>query len=327
MNHCLILLAIAMQSVGKVLYGTLLTGISTPLFVLMSILLTVCVFLSTTRFQLPRRGRGLLMIMNIWTAIGFTSIFFALKFLPPAMFAAIEIGISLLTAIALTSIQNNAWPRAGRVLACAGIILGCALLSWTEVAVTTGKTTGALVWIAIGATVATGVTSALSTTACKRLATMGWSAGATLAHRFYLTLVVACIWLTVDQPAMNVPDVESLAVVGMVGMVVILVPLLLLQIALRRTDELTLLICMAAQPILSFTFSIASPAYAWNTLTLLGVLTVSLFVGLDIYMRPSAGRAGAAKVAPAARDRVSTRPPAIPSSLPCAALPAAARMP
>jgi len=36
---------------------------------------------------------------------------------------------------------------------------------------------------------------------------------------------------------------------------------------------------MAAQPILSFALS---PAYNWSTMTLCGVLIVSLFVGLNI---------------------------------------------
>ncbi len=288
MSQGLTLLAIALQSVGKVLYGTFLAGISAPLFVLVSVLLTACVFLAGARFQLPQHGRGLLAMANVWTAIGFISVFFALKFLPPAMFAAIEIGVSLLTAIALTAIQSNAWPRLARLLACSGIIVGCALLSWAEVAFATGERANPLVWIAIAASVATGATSALSATTCKKLSVIGWSPAAMLAHRFYLTIALAAVWLAMDRQPTIVPEAGDIALIAMVGTVAIVVPLLLFQIALRRTDELTLLICMALQPILSFAFSLPSPAYDWSTLTLLGVLTVSLFVGLDIYMQPRA---------------------------------------
>jgi hypothetical protein len=81
------------------------------------------------------------------------------------------------------------------------------------------------------------------------------------------------------------PASGTFALMAIVGGIGILMPLLLLQIALRRLDELTVLICMAAQPILSFALSIPSPSYDWDTLTLLGVLGVTLFVVLDILVQ------------------------------------------
>jgi hypothetical protein len=42
------------------------------------------------------------------------------------------------------------------------------------------------------------------------------------------------------------------------------------------------MICLAAQPILSFLISVPSPAYDWDTLTLIGVVIVTAFVGVDI---------------------------------------------
>jgi hypothetical protein len=79
----------------------------------------------------------------------------------------------------------------------------------------------------------------------------------------------------------NSPDSNSLAWILAVAALVILVPLLLFQLAVR-IDEVTFMVCVAAQPILSFIVSIPSPAYNWNGLTLIGVLAVTLFVGLDI---------------------------------------------
>ncbi len=58
--------------------------------------------------------------------------------------------------------------------------------------------------------------------------------------------------------------------------------LLLLQIALRGTDELTVMICLAAQPILSYLIALPSPAYDWNGFVLVGAVLVTAFVGLDI---------------------------------------------
>lgn len=278
----LIILAVALQSLGKVLYGTFLDGASTPLFILMGISLTAVVFLVSVRFRMPREGRGLLALTNLWTAITFVSLFFALKHLPPAMFASLEIGMSLLTAIAITSMRRMAWPPSLRLLACAGIIAGCALLSWGEVADPTAAPSDLLVWIAIAAAIATGASSALTTVACRKLAMIGWSSRAVLAHRFHLTIAVAVAWLALGTGDIAMPGSAELGFMIMVGAVGLLLPLLLLQVALRRVDELTVMICMAAQPMLSFLISLPSPAYDWNVVTFGGVLIVSLFVGLDI---------------------------------------------
>jgi hypothetical protein len=50
------------------------------------------------------------------------------------------------------------------------------------------------------------------------------------------------------------------------------------------------MVCVAAQPILTFIVSMPSPAYDWNTLTLIGVLIVTAFVGLDILTQQRADR-------------------------------------
>jgi len=283
LGQSLTLLAIVLQSLGAVLYGTFLAGISTPLFVLVSLGLTGAVFLVGVRFRLPREGRGLLVLANLWTAVGFIGFFFALKHLPPSLFASIEIGTSLLTALALTAVQARAWPLPVRALACLGILSGCALLSWEQVATSMTEPSGALVWIAIIAATATGITTALSASTCKQLAASGWNSASVLAHRFYLTVAIAAVWLPLEAVAIVVPEGSTLALMMMVAALGTLIPLLLLQAALRRTDEVSVLVCMAALPILSFLISLPSPAYEWSWITLAGVLVVTLFVGWDIW--------------------------------------------
>jgi drug/metabolite transporter (DMT)-like permease len=281
-GSALVFLGMVLQSSGKVLYGTLLTSVSTPLFVAIGITLTATVFLTLVRLRLPTEGRLTLLLLNLWTAISFVCFFFALKHLPPAIFASIEIGTGLLTAVALAGLQERAWPRATRMLACLGIMLGCALLSFAEIAATELHPTGVMVWTAIAASVVAGATSVLGLGASRRLAMGGWTSRSTLAHRFYLTIAVALVWLTFYAPASSAPDSASLAWILIVAALVILVPLLLFQLAVRRIDEVTFMVCVAAQPILTFIVSMPSPAYDWNTLTLIGVLIVSAFVGLDI---------------------------------------------
>ncbi len=278
----LVVLSVGLQSFGKVLYGTFLTGISVPLFLLLSFCLSAGVFLAIARLRLPRDGRRDLLLVNLWTAVTFVSFFFALKHLPPAVLAAIEIGMSLIAAIAIVSVQQRAWPATTRVVVCAGIIAGCALLSFAEITAALSDPNPEMVVTAIVASAATGLASALCAIGSKKLAASGWSPSTVLAHRFYLTIAIAAVWLPFAETEIALPDAEKLALIGLVGFVAILTPMLLLQIAIQRSDALTVLICLAAQPILSFVLSIPSPAYDFDVMTLLGVGVVTAFVALDI---------------------------------------------
>jgi drug/metabolite transporter (DMT)-like permease len=289
MGQVLVLLAIVLQSVGEVLYGTFLGSVSTPMFVSLSVGLTAITFLAISRFHLPREGRAMLAMLNIWTAVCFISVFYALKYLPPAICSSIEIGMSLLVAIGLTAVQKQTWPRSLRALACLGILAGCAVLSWAEIRAVMPEADAMLTWSAILASIATGTSAAMIVAASKQLSTMGWTASTVLAHRFYLTIGVTLAWVMLEPGADLLPGAGTLALVGAIGAVAILIPLLLFQVALRRTDELTVLICSSAQPLLSFLIALPSPAYDWSMLTLFGVLIVTLFVGLDVaaYRRPA----------------------------------------
>ncbi len=95
--------------------------------------------------------------------------------------------------------------------------------------------------------------------------------------------MVALVWLPFEITTVAMPNVTILAwILGVAGLA-ILIPLLLFQLAVRRTDGVTFMVCVAAQPVLSFLLSIPSPAYTWDLFTLAGVSAVTLFVGLDIF--------------------------------------------
>lgn len=282
-GQALILAAIALQSGGKVLFGTLLQAVASPLYVLVGMSLTALVALGFVRFRLPEKGLSAIALANLWTAVSFLSMFFALKHLPPSIFASIEIGMSLLVAVLLSLIQTRAWPHSYRALACIGIVAGCSLLAWFEVSESTVSTSGMMVWIAIAASMATGVSSVLNVSSCQALAGLGWSSCSVLAHRFYATIAAAAIWFALDGGVgVEELDLALFPAIAFVSAVGILAPLLLLQVALRRVDKLTIMVCMAAQPSISFLLSALSPAYGWNVVTLLGVGVVTFFVLLDV---------------------------------------------
>lgn len=276
----LVLLAVAMQSVGKVLYGTFLSEVSTAMFVLLSACVIAAVFLVMTRGRLPREGLGSIAASNVATATSFVCFFFALKHLPPAVVAAFEIGVSLVTALVVTSLAGRTWPPLARMVACAGIVAGCSILAIRELA---GTSTGLDMtgsWLAIAATILAGIACAFATTTSRQLSLLGWSSYSVLAHRFYLAIAATGLWVLFDgQP---LPQVDTAGVILVMAVMTMLLPLLFMQFALRRIDAVTFLICMALQPVLSYAFSLISPAYEGDGVVLAGVLVVSAFVAMDV---------------------------------------------
>ncbi len=278
----LVLLSVLVQSVGKVLYGTLLGGVPIALFVLLSFCLCAGVFLWVVRGHMPRVGRRHLVYLNLWTPLAFFTFFYALKHLPPAVVGAIEIGVSLVVASVLVGLRSHAWPRRLRVVVCTGIVFGCALVAASEVPDALAALDAPEVWLALLASAVAGVASVFTAATSRRLAAAGWSSATVLAHRFYVTIILALLLFPFEQSTLALPDPPVLALTLLVGAVGVLVPLLLFQMALRRIDELTLMICLAAQPLLSYFIALPSPAYDWNWVTLAGVGVVTGSLVLDV---------------------------------------------
>jgi drug/metabolite transporter (DMT)-like permease len=272
--------AIALQSIGKVLYGEHLDGVSTALFMLIGALAATTLFLAVTRFRLPEGGRRLMLANNVWTAVAFLAFFFALKELPAGTVAAAEIGISLIAAVVMSSIGAAARPHWTRLVACTGIAAGCALLVGVELADAVEDGTAHTLWPALLACLVTGIAGAFTVVVAGQLSAIGWSSPAVLAHRFYLTIAATSVWVLVDKVEMPTVGVAGTALA--VCAIALLLPMLLMQIAIRRVDALTVLVCMAFQPILSFGCALVLSGYAWDALAFAGVATVTLFACFDV---------------------------------------------
>jgi drug/metabolite transporter (DMT)-like permease len=281
----LVLWSVVVQSLGQVLYGARLGDVPAPLFILIGVGPMIATCMVSAGFRLPSRGRGLLLWANLWTAISFMGVFFALKHIPPATYAAFQIATSVLTAVILQCVAQRTAPPKSRLLVCAGIFGGCAVLAAVEARSSMLRGADLSVLAAIAASMVTGVTSTLTATLCKALAAQGWCSASVLGHRFYLTIAVAFLWWRMGGAGADAVAPTTLAVAAGVGVLCLLAPLLLQQFALRRTDTLTVMIGLAAQPIVSFLISIAAPVYGCNWMALIGVLTVTLFVGLDVFLQ------------------------------------------
>jgi hypothetical protein len=172
-------------------------------------------------------------------------------------------------------------------MVCFGVLVGCAILGFAALQGSGFASFGRNAWLGLSASVAAGVGAVLITMASKTLLNRGWKFGAVLAHRFYLILPIslAMTWGT------NIAAVEwsgwlaaALLLVSVVG---VLAPLYLLQVGIGRCDPYTVMVTMAALPVLTFIIEGFSPLYTWSWLTAAGLAVVTAFLLLDVVAKRS----------------------------------------
>lgn len=283
----MILLAVLLQAIGKVMYGTWLADVPSPLFVLVSFALTATVFLALSRQGMGERAWGPLLLLNASTALTFLSFFYALKLIEPAIVGAVEIGIGPILAVGLSLLLTGERPSMLRVVVCLGVLAGCAILGGAALQGSGFASFGRNAWLGLSASVAAGIGAVLITMASKTLLNRGWKFGAVLAHRFYLILPLSLVMtLGTDMVALEWSSTlaATLLVVSVVG---VLAPLYLLQVGIGRCDPYTVMVTMAALPVLTFIIEGFSPLYTWSWPTAVGLAVVTAFLLLDITAKRS----------------------------------------
>lgn len=224
----------------------------------------------------------MLQAMNASTALTFLSFFYALKLIEPAIVGAVEIGIGPVLAVLFTLVLTGERPSRLRLVVCTGILAGCAILALAALRGSGFASFGTQAWSGLAASVAAGIGAVLITMASKSLLDQGWQFGAVLAHRFYLILPVSLAMTAgtdVSAVVWSAPLVAILLAVSVIG---VLGPLYLLQLGIGRCDPYTVMVTMAALPVLTFAIEGFSPVYSWSWLTAAGLAVVSAFLLLDL---------------------------------------------
>lgn len=284
----LVAAAVGLESLGKALFGALLGDVDLAGFLLVSFGLTAAVFLAWAGYRMPQGGRAPLLRLNVATAVSFGCFFFALKHAAPAVVASLDVGASIVAAVVLARIGDRASLSRQRMLACLGIVAGTLLLCIVEFDAQAADAGVATMLLALAAGAMTGVTSTFSAQSSRDLSQAGWSPAQILSHRFHLTLLLAVAWIATGDPGVALPPVSAVPAIVLVAAVAVIVPLFLLQVALRHCDTLSVMVCCAVQPLLSFLVTIPSPAHDWNAMTLVGVACVTAFLIFDIAVQRGA---------------------------------------
>lgn len=279
-----ILAAVVLQAIGKIAYGTWLPGISSALFVFISFTITGLFFLLTPGSRPGRGAPVTLLLLNLATALTFLCFFYALQQIEPAIVGAIEIGLGPVAALALAFMLSRERPGMLRVFVCLLVAVGCAVLSSAAIR-GTGVSEGMSgdPWRGLLASAAAGIGAVLITICSKHLLqARGWSFGAVLAHRFYAIVPLALLFYLARPGEPITWSAELGVAIMLISIVGVLAPLYLLQVGIGRCDPYTVMVTMAALPVITFLIEGVSPAYQWSIETGVGLLIITLALGLDI---------------------------------------------
>lgn len=286
-GRAMIVLAVLLQAISKVMYGTWLATLPSHFFVFISFALTAAFFLLISGRGAGERAWGPLLLLNASTALTFLSFFYALKLIEPAIVGAVEIGIGPVLAVVITLALTGERPSVLRIAVCVGILAGCTILVFAALIGSGFASFGRNAWLGLAASVAAGVGAVSITMASKTLLDRGWKFGAVLAHRFYLILPISlAMTLGTGMPTIEWSGflVAALLIVSVAG---VLAPLYLLQVGIGRCDPYTVMVTMAALPVLTFIIEGFSPLYSWSWPTATGLAVVTTFLLIDIAAKRS----------------------------------------
>ncbi|MEN2978000.1 hypothetical protein P7L78_19795 [Tistrella bauzanensis] len=278
------------------------------------VLITLCFGLVVVVFQiLHRLERGgsrvqpgpvpaasvlrLFIVMNLTTTGAWLGLYFALRYLEPAVAGGLSGGVGPLAVLLWRRWTGR--PIGGdELLSGLGILAACLLLAWSA---TAGQglvidATPAQTLAGLASATAGGISATLASVWAKKLSGAGMSPVGIMAHRFYVLVALAAVLaLVLGRFALPLPDLGGVVIIGLFG---VAAPLYALQVGIKYCRIFHVNIIIGLCPLFTLGFQAFSAWVHWSGLTVLGVvmLVVSGYVGLFRIRRPS--RVAAAGVEP-----------------------------
>lgn len=279
-----VVVAVVLQSVGKVTYGSFLSGFPAPAFVFIAFSLATIIFWCAPNRKIGVIDWPILAALNIATACTFISVFVALKVIGPASVGAIEIGVGPIFAALFAVILMAEHVGKGRAVICVGILLGCFILGYAALDATDQNQGHRDIIFALFLSILAGAGAVVISMASKSLMTKGWNQAAVLSHRSYVIIPVSFgLWLLGGYESVAWTLNLTIEVV-VIGAISVIIPLYLLLVGLKHCDVYTVMVTMAVQPCVTFTLEYMSSGYNPSTLTAIGISIITTFVILDVIL-------------------------------------------
>src|SRR5262249_43294970 len=276
----------ASQALRDVYFAHLFQGVDFFAVILVAFALSTLVFGTATALGTPAqlrilRGQAVAVLaMNVTTAVAWTSYFFALKHLEPAVVNTVHSGLGPLTVIALAAcgarLAKPTTMERGGLWSYAGIAVAIAALCWIVLAGRSGLPAGtaATSVAALLLVMVSGSSITISLLYSKRLHDHGASAQTVIAVRYLLLILLAgCVeafdgGLDTIAPADLAPRAVSTTSL-------IALPLFVLQVGIARTGPLTAQVIRSLGPVCIFALQQIDGRLTYSTPTLLCILLYS----------------------------------------------------
>ncbi len=224
-----------------------------------------------------------ILAMNITTGLAWTSYFFGLASLEPAVVNTLHSGIGPLTVILLalagfaiagkSSITRaEAWCHAGTALTLAGL-WAIVLCGWSGVASAKG---GSL--LALSLLVMSGTSITISHLYSKRMHEAGFGSETITAVRYGFIIIGAAIAMAVRGNVSGVAGVGDGFVLGAAAALLIALPLYILQLGVSRTPQLTAHVIRSLGPVFVFALEQLDGRLSLSLPVLAMILLYSAFV-------------------------------------------------
>lgn len=235
-------------------------------------------------FQLLGRHVPTLVAMNVATAMAWTSYFFGLAHIEPAIVNTLHSGVAPLTVIALSA---------------AGIAMaGSHTVRWLEGALLAGMaaTLAGLWWVVLGGRsglagatwqsslpalcllVVSGASITISHLFAKTLSSAGIGAAAITASRYMLIIAMAVVFIVIRGQPSGIAGIGHGVLLGAAAALLIALPLYALQIGIAHTPQLMSHILRALGPVFVFALQQFDGRVSWSGPVLVLILAYSVFV-------------------------------------------------
>lgn len=230
-----------------------------------------------------RSHLGLVVAMNVTTALAWTSYFFALKFVQPSVLNALHSGFGPLTVVVLglcgvALAGQDKWSRLEG--ACyAGLAASMAFLWWVVLSGESGRIDYSLAAAASGllALTMSGVSITISHLLAKRLNDLGFGANAVTGARYILISLIALAVVASGARPTGLAGPADWLTLAALATPLIALPLYALQVGISMTKPLTAQVLRALGPVVIFALELTDERIVWSGAALGGIIAYSVF--------------------------------------------------
>lgn len=281
------LLAAGLGGAWPVYVGHMVQGLD-PILLLVAVAMFGVVLFNAIQLRDPRRYLDRvranlrdIVYVNVFTLIGWTTSFAALRYIEPVLSNSASTGLEPIATLALTVVLR----RQAAVILKSDVIASAAMfvIALVQVAVMwsglsgVGLASRGAVWIGIACVIVNGIANAALTVVPKRLFDGGMTRSQILASRMFLLVIGGVIYLGIVRPPIAPLGDDLLGVAAAFGGV--MGTLYLVQAAIQFAEPVTVALICALNPIIGLVLQWFDPRLTFSTATLVTTVAMVALIG------------------------------------------------